>query len=109
HTTWNPARGRTRALPHGHSFLLAHAGVPDTAPAGQASLRSTTTQIGMNYFQKEVLKFLASGVSGRDATLPDERIFELLKAVPQNVSRAAALEAGFTAPQVADLKKCFEL
>ena len=103
----SPARAKTKPALAGHCLVIAHAGVPDANPEGHGSYRATTTQIGMAYFQKEALKKLNAATSGRDLTMPDELLLEILTKIPQKISRAAVLEAGLPDTFVADLKRRF--
>ncbi len=103
----SPARAKTKATLAGHCLVIAHAGVPDASPAGHGSYRATTTQIGMALFQKEALKRLSTADAGRDFTMPDELLLELLTKIPQAISRSAALESGLAESFAKDLKQRF--
>lgn len=107
HAGRSPARAKTKPFPAHHCLLLAHAGVPDASPEGHGSYRAATTQIGMGLFHAAALKRLSASVSGRDLTMPDELLYELLEQLPLSITRSSALEAGLPDAYVKDLKRRF--
>ena len=107
HAYASPPRPKTRALAHGHNYILAHTGSADTGSASVGSFRAATTQIGMGLLQKRLGAYVASAKNARELLLNDQRVMDLLREIPRTITRDAALAAGLSEPFVADLKKRF--
>jgi galactokinase len=108
-----------RALPHGHSLLLAHTGLPDDSgiPAffqkegglsAYGAYRATTTQIALAYYHRALSKRVAESSKGLEAVIKDEAVYDLLRTVPLRVTRAQVRAEKFGDSFVKELEARFK-
>jgi len=91
HVGWNPPRPKGHKLTEGHAILTAHTGLPMTHAIEHGRMRATTTHVAFAYLHQAQTEALARG-NPIDVLTSDDRVYELLRKVPQRVTRGQVME-----------------
>lgn len=96
HIDWNPPRPKGHKLAAGTCFVTAYSGCASMSGAiaaiGAESAHETAANIGHLLFRQAAAARLAKAGHASDVLMSDETVYQLLREIPQRVSRKKAQE-----------------
>jgi len=96
HIDWNPPRPKGHALAAGSCFVTAYSGCASMSGAiaaiGAESAHETAASIGHLLFRQGGAARFAKAGHASDVLMSDETVYQILREIPQRVSRAKAQE-----------------